>query len=227
MRKIISLISFILFMCTLFFQIYVAANPVISFRVYQKIGIVALEVFFLTLSLLTSLTITHDKKERKENIRLVLWIIFLMYIGNMIFLLFFDKDFGRNIIFRNGDVFYQAINKINLKPMQMIRDYVSAYHHGNILFAHLVTNLVGNIIIFAPLGILLPSLFKSMNKWVNYALLVAVLIITSEFMQYYLSVGVCDIDDFILNFSGAMVVYGFLKIPWINRLWQRFINQEK
>ena len=46
-------------------------------------------------------------------------------------------------------------------------------------------------------------------------------------MQYYLSVGVCDIDDFILNFSGAMVVYGFLKIPWINRLWQRFINQEK
>lgn len=109
----------------------------------------------------------------------------------------------------------------------MMKNYISAYRYGNILFAHLIVNLVGNLIIFAPLGILLPSLFKIMQKPIVYTFFVAITIVLSEFLQFYLSVGVCDIDDFILNFTGAMIVYGIYKIPVINRLWHKFIKQEK
>lgn len=226
-RKICSIICFVLFLGALFFQIYVAITPSLSFRVFQKLGIISIEVIFLVISLLLSLPLQKNANKRSKNIRTVLYIILIMYVGNIVYLLFFDADFGRNIIFRNGDVFYQAISTINLKPFEMMKNYISAYRYGNILFAHLIVNLVGNLIIFAPLGILLPSLFKIMQKPIVYTFFVAITIVLSEFLQFYLSVGVCDIDDFILNFTGAMIVYGIYKIPVINRLWHKFIKQEK
>ncbi len=46
-------------------------------------------------------------------------------------------------------------------------------------------------------------------------------------MQLYLDVGVCDIDDFLLNTTGAILANEIYHIPIVNKIWYQFLNQEK
>lgn len=225
MKKVVRNVSSLIFLVLLLLQIYVALNPYISFRVYQKLSIVSLEVISLFTFLTLSLSQCKHRLKRRLYIKGTLVVFTILYVGNIIYLLFFDRDFGRNIVFRNYDIFYQSIDAINLHPFAMIGDYLSAYKNGNILFSHLISNIVGNLMIFAPCGILLPTYIKSLNKPLNFIIVISTIIVSSEFLQFYLGVGVCDVDDFILNFIGAILVYSIYKIPFVYQKWKNFLLQ--
>ncbi len=66
-------------------------------------------------------------------------------------------------------------------------------------------NFAGNILMFIPFGFLLAALGKPGLRIVLFAAFTSVFI---ELMQYFFHVGVCDVDDIILNSSGAFL--GFL-----------------
>lgn len=78
-----------------------------------------------------------------------------------------------------------------------------------------VNNLVGNLILLLPLGLLLPFMFKRCQKLSS---VVAIAFITSlliEVIQFVLQIGMADIDDVILNSLGAILGYIFYKfIMW-------------
>lgn len=218
---------FILFIITLLFQIYVAMSPLITFRIYQKIGIVSLGLLWLTLAMLNLIKQKPKYEEKRKIISLYLWVVFVIYSCNLIYLLFFDGDFGRSFAIQNNKLLMNMMEGINLKPLKMINDYIIAYQNDNIRLVHVLTNIVGNLIVFAPMGIFLPTLFKSLDSYIRFPIVIALMIIASEFLQVYFSVGVGDIDDFILNFTGAMIVFLIYKIPYINKKWKAFIYQEE
>ncbi|MEO6915544.1 MAG: VanZ family protein [Chitinophagaceae bacterium] len=66
------------------------------------------------------------------------------------------------------------------------------------------TNLYGNIILFIPFSIILLWLFRVRNKLkvLFYGFLVSVSI---ECIQFTLKIGIADIDDVILNTTGALI----------------------
>ena len=69
-------------------------------------------------------------------------------------------------------------------------------------------NLLGNLVMLFPFGILMPCIFPKCNHLGRFLLLTVIGIVGVEIAQTLLRVGVTDVDDVILNTAGA--VGGFL-----------------
>ena len=76
----------------------------------------------------------------------------------------------------------------------------------------MINNLLGNIALFIPFGMLVPVIiYKKSKNIVNHFLLIILLgILLSlaiEFVQHYVVMRIFDIDDIILNTFGAGIGY--------------------
>jgi len=72
--------------------------------------------------------------------------------------------------------------------------------------------LVGNVIMFIPLGYLLPNIWKKLQKFYKTALVAIGIVSVAEILQYLTGLGSFDVDDFILNCFGITVGYIVWKI---------------
>ncbi|WP_090398785.1 VanZ family protein [Natribacillus halophilus] len=74
--------------------------------------------------------------------------------------------------------------------------------------------LIGNVILFVPLGVYLPMLFRSLRTIVKVTLAGAALSLLIELYQFTFTLRVADIDDLLLNVGGVSigaVIYFFFK----------------
>ena len=79
-------------------------------------------------------------------------------------------------------------------------------------------NILGNIILFTPLGFILVLKFKRLNSMMS-VVLVGLLSSTSiEFIQLLLPNRAFDIDDIILNTLGTMIGFLILKATKIGKI---------
>ena len=90
----------------------------------------------------------------------------------------------------------QTGDGVNLQPLLFMKG-----HH---LFSY---EVVGNFIMLLPLGIYLPLLYKNLRGFLPASFVAMLVSISIELMQLATSVRVTDIDDVILNTSGAAVGY--------------------
>jgi glycopeptide antibiotics resistance protein len=77
-----------------------------------------------------------------------------------------------------------------------------------------IINLVGNTVLFVPVGFLVLLIYRKMT-WQQSLVLAVAVGVTLEIMEGVFRVGVVDVDDVILNALGVMS--GF----WIGRVWKR------
>jgi glycopeptide antibiotics resistance protein len=63
-------------------------------------------------------------------------------------------------------------------------------------------NVIGNILIFIPMGIYL-SLFKKDKRLLGNLIIIALISTIVELIQWSLGIGILDIDDVILNSFGG------------------------
>lgn len=100
----------------------------------------------------------------------------------------------------------RSFQSVSLIPFRTITDYLS--YGGFLSFI----NVLGNIVLFIPLGIYL--MFFNHNKSICLNTLWVVLIsMAVEILQYVFRVGATDIDDIILNGLGGflgIVIYKIL-----------------
>ena len=47
------------------------------------------------------------------------------------------------------------------------------------------------------------------------------MVVLVEITQFVLRVGIIDVDDVIFNLCGAMIGYGIIKIPFMNKILQQ------
>lgn len=71
-------------------------------------------------------------------------------------------------------------------------------------------NVLLNVAMFAPLGVLLPLLWKKCRKWYVTISIGFATSFVIEFVQLAISRGICDVDDLFANMLGAAL--GFLCI---------------
>jgi len=93
----------------------------------------------------------------------------------------------------------------NFVPFETILRYINYSQYFNLEI--IIINLLGNLLIFTPMGFLLPLLSKRFRKaWavicVGFLSSLAV-----ETIQFIFTVGSADIDDLILNTLGAWFGY--------------------
>lgn len=78
----------------------------------------------------------------------------------------------------------------------------------------------GNLLLFAPLGVLLPIIFRQLRGPLRIALVVGLVSLTVESVQAIVVLGrAFDIDDVLLNTAGAVIAY--LVIGWPITRWLR------
>ncbi len=96
---------------------------------------------------------------------------------------------------------------VNLEPLETIKRYLWVLRHSNNppQRRYAVANLLGNVGLFLPLGLLLPGIFGKMKKFGPFFLCTAATVSAVELCQLLTALGVCDVDDFILNMLGAML----------------------
>lgn len=71
-----------------------------------------------------------------------------------------------------------------------------------------IKNLFGNIVLFIPLGIWIPWLFRRYRSWAKLTSIVVLILLLVETIQLITRVGTFDVDDIILNTAGAWIGFG-------------------
>ena len=96
----------------------------------------------------------------------------------------------------------------NLQPFKSIWRCL----HGEPSWSIAILNLVGNVVLFVPIGFLLPLVFPRL-EWRNALVVAAACGLTIEGTQALLRMGIFDIDDVILNALGVMIGFRAFRIP--------------
>ena len=126
-------------------------------------------------------------------------VLFVVYCALMCLLLF------QRLGYEPGIPYTEQL-KFNLIPFRTIRLFWEALHSHTYRTAAVI-NLFGNVIMFIPLGFLLPRVFWKLESVWKVLLTVVFSIIAVELLQLLTLVGTCDIDDLILNVIGAAMGY--------------------
>jgi glycopeptide antibiotics resistance protein len=157
---------------------------------------------------------TLSRVARSRYLRGALWVLFLYYLAILSVLLFFGGLFQLDRVWGGS---------VNLEPFHTIRSYLRFYRNTGSLVS--IVNLLGNVVIMVPLGMLLPLLFRGMRHFWTCLPLCAMVAIGVEWLQWITATGAADVDDSILNFLGA--VLGYLLVRMCQMVAERRKNGSK
>ena len=134
-----------------------------------------------------------NKKKRS----LLKWVCFLAYLLFLSYLLFYSVRFGRT---------EHEEYRYNLTMFQEIMRYYNlGIRTGN--WNLFVMNVFGNICVFMPIGMFLPSLFSRCKNLLLTTVLSLEISLCVEVIQLLTKVGSFDVDDLLLNTLGGICGY--------------------
>lgn len=130
---------------------------------------------------------------KRKAIRGLGKVLFVLYIGFLIYFLIFSDWYGRT-----GGMREYHYNLVLFKEIKRFWQY----RHQLGLFA-MFTNLFGNVIIFIPFGFFLPmaSKYRSCFSTLFWSLGLSLCV---ETFQLLTKVGSFDVDDLLLNTIGGV-----------------------
>lgn len=129
---------------------------------------------------------------------------FVFYCLALVYILFLNARYHR---YQGESVWDYICFSVNPIPFKTIVEYISMAARDSYFVTLAVRNLVGNLILFLPMGLFLPVLFRKMRRFGKTMLCIFLMILSAELIQLFLRLGVFDIDDFILNMAGAAIGY--------------------
>lgn len=202
---LITLYSFYLLLSFFFHQVS------ITLRI-QTTLLCFLSLYLTILIYNKKLSTTHKQK----NLHKLHIMLFIIYISQLCHLLFFASEFSRDRIQLQDSYRYalsqQWLHNTNLTPFYTIQTMISILTYSSYYQQIALLNILGNIIAFAPFAYFLPTLFPKMQRF-KYFIWTMIWIISSvEILQFLTLTGSMDIDDFILNLSGAVITYLLYKL---------------
>ena len=153
------------------------------------------------------------KKTANEtfSVKGLAYLAFAVYCLAMLWLMF-----GQRIrlggVFDFTDYFERLRFRCNLIPMKTVFEYVNMARHGMVIIA--AVNLMGNIVMFVPLGFFLPCIFNRLRRPLPFFAAELLIITSAELIQMLSCLGSFDIDDIILNTAGAAIGFAVWKISY-------------
>lgn len=232
-KKILIGISVILYAVSCFLigcYFYVEFSESLILSPGTRVAILLLSCLFMYPGgVLLSLTMSGRKKDMPLKINLAVWLLlYLILLGT---LTLFDEYFSRGgfhlVEWNRQRLESYVAHSMNLIPFATIGPYVMEFLKGNLAAYIFVYNIFGNLAALMPLGFFLPILFRKQEVIRVFFLTTLGIVIAIELLQFATLSGSCDIDDVILNVSGACMMYGILRIRGIKRLVRRIFLREE
>lgn len=124
-------------------------------------------------------------------------LLLVFYLCVIIYFVLFSDSLGRN----TGYHHYQY----NLTPFQEIQRFI--IYRDAVSVPLFILNLLGNLMILAPLGFLLPVIRMKKTGPGRILINACLISLSIELLQLVSKVGVFDVDDLILNTAGSLIGY--------------------
>ena len=145
-------------------------------------------------------------KKSRPNYQPLLRFLLVVYGLLMLWL-----RFGRDSGWKEGYSYVELLDmRLSVRPLRTIQNYwyVIQNHPGTESWTHCVINLIGNVILFIPLGWLIPWVFPAQRKFIVFFVTCLFFDLLVEVVQLLTLLGIFDVDDVLLNMSGLLL--GFL-----------------
>ena len=169
-----------------------------------KIPFLFLELVFTAIWLIIRIAVWIKKKHidwKREAFLLLIYINFSVIIRFTFFPM--SKVDGRiqPLIF---DIATAFPFRVNLIPFVNLFDYDSK--------RDLLLNVIGNVVMFIPSGIVLPIVYKRLDTFWRVLVAGSGISLCIEIIQLPFRVRATDIDDLVLNTVGVIAEYGLYSL---------------
>ena len=155
---------------------------------------------------------------KKNKFIKIFKIIFIVYCIVLIYILFLCRSRVGNVWGIKTFSKEHIDGMTNFIPFVTIKNYYNHINSGILNSKIIFENLVANILMFIPMGILLPILYKDkFNKLWKILLFIIVLVLLIEFIQFVTFTGSADVDDLTLNTLGCLIGYSITKIKSLRK----------
>lgn len=153
------------------------------------------------------------KKKTRKKIGLLSLFLLMIYGAIVVYFVLFSDRLGR--------VDGYSTYRYNLVPFEEIRRFIQ--YRDYVTTGAFVLNLIGNLLVFFPVGFLVPiwKINKKGCLWiVLYSFLFSLCI---ESLQLVTKVGVFDVDDLLLNTLGG--VFGWICYKILLAVYHRVMER--
>lgn len=152
-----------------------------------------------------------NHKKAHSLMKKFLFVLFIFYLVLLIDFTLINNGYGRDIlsVFDPDRSSFRRYLKesTNFIPFATVKLFIKGYMHHNLSWADTAINLLGNFAFFMPVPFFLCILKNERISYFKMLIFLFLCISCVEFLQVVFMTGSCDIDDLILNLSGAMLFY--------------------
>lgn len=157
--------------------------------------------------------------KRRATSKVLLKLLFAVYILVVIKVIIFKYPLEQLRAIAatwQKSVILEGLGTANFVPFKTIKMYIEYAHKLNS-----VENLAGNILVFVPLGFLLPLLSDEMRKFYVVLINAFAFVLGIEVFQLFSAFGAFDVDDIMLNCLGAAIGYGCYRLlSFVRKRWK-------
>lgn len=157
-----------------------------------------------------------QKRISRQTLLKIFFAVYILFVIKVIIFKYPAEQLRAIANTWQKDVILEGLGTANFMPFRTIKMYIDYAYKLNS-----VENLAGNLIVFVPLGFLLPLISEDFRKFSDVLLSVFTFSLGIEVFQLFSAFGAFDVDDILLNCLGASVGY------WIYKAWTFFRKNKK
>ncbi len=224
-KKVINGIIIVLSIILIGFVIIFSIIPNIVLNVKVTIGGFVIPIFIIIITMIVEIKKSKDIQEKSKIRNFWLKALFIIYCLLLITILFLNNEY-RMGGFQNINTFSKEhFETSNVIPFATIIEYIIGVISNDINAGIVIINFATNLLLFAPMGFFIPILFQSKIKNIKqFVIMIIILTLIVEILQFITYRGSTDIDDIILNTIGAVIVYLLMKTKFVKKLLKKVID---
>ena len=201
------------------FVIICSLLPNIVLNVMVTLGGFIIPILLIITTMIVQIKKAKDIQEKSRIRNFWLKMLFIIYCLLLITVLFLNNEY-RMYVFQNINMLSKEhFEMSNIIPFATIIDYISRLVSNEINASIVIINFATNLLLFAPMGFFIPMLYSDRIKNIKqFAILMIIITLIVEVLQFITFRGSTDIDDIILNTLGAVIVYIIMKTRFVKKV---------
>lgn len=154
--------------------------------------------------------------KKKDWIRTLSRIAFVVYMLVLVYFLLLSDGFGRTV--RRDEYHFNLIPFVEIIRFVKYREYLGYYN--------VMINLLGNVIAFIPFGALIRWVIDKSVRWYHVMGYTFLFSLSVELLQLVAKVGSFDVDDLILNtFGGVVGFFVYYLLRWMDKILEQWRSE--
>ena len=228
MRKFINILILLIAISLIGIDIIFSIMPNTRLNTIVIIGCFAIPTILIFIAMIVQIKLENNTEEKNRIRKFWLKTLFIIYCILLICILFLNNEYrtNRTLHFSFDKLFSKEHLEINnIIPFGTISKYIYKMINHKINTSIVIVNVLVNLILLAPMGFFVPMLFKEKIKNIKqFLLLILIITLSIEILQFLTLSGTFDIDDIILNTIGAVIVYLIMKMKIIKNILNKLFD---